>query len=394
VDYRNYDIQDFLEDDNFINWVLGAAPEDDEFWKNFESENPGKTESINKSKIILKSLLSMETSLPSGDIDKLWERIHNSTISRRKNQRKIGYWIVAASTLVAVVGSLFFVYLKQGNQKEINYDAIKSVASASNEIKLVLSDSSEMKIAQSDAELKYDSNGNLLFNSKKIEEGITNETSGKPAFNQLIVPRGKRSSILFSDGTKLWINSGSRAIYPVVFDHKKREIFIEGEAFLEVSHDPARPFIVKTEAMDIKVLGTSFNINAYPEDETASIVLVKGSVEAAVYKQKKVLLTPNQMISYSKETNKVSLQKVDVFEHISWKEGWMLINSENLESIIEKLSRYYDRDIKFLDEKAKTFQISGKLDLKDSIDQVLRIISSTAPVKAEIKENLIVISIK
>lgn len=336
----------------------------------------------------------MEKSLPSGDIDKLWEKIQNSTILRRKSRLKIGYWIGAASTLVAVVGSLFFVYLKQSTHNDINYEAIKNSASATNEIKLVLSDSSEMKIAQSDAELKYDGAGNLLFNSKKIQESIANKIDGKQAFNQLIVPKGKRSSILFSDGTKLWINSGSRAIYPVIFDNKKREIFIEGEAFLEVSHDETRPFIVRTASLNLKVLGTSFNISSYPEDKVASIVLVKGSVEAMVNKQEKVLLKPNQMIAYNRETNEASLHKVDVFEYITWKEGWLLCNSEKLEDIIKKVSRYYDRDILFSDEKAKTFQISGKLDLKDNIDQVLHIISSTAPVKTEIQGNVIVISSK
>ena len=388
MDCKDYDIHDFLEDRHFISWVTKPTRESNQFWDNFIQQYPHKFKEFNQSKAIAKSFLPIEKVLSAPAIEEMWKNIDKSIISRKKKRRLI-YQIAAACTIISVLSSsIFFLYI-HGSNKEINYASIKANVSSSDEIKLILADSSEVKISQSESELKYDANGKLEVNSQ-ILDLIKNKN--QKAFNQLVVPRGKRSSILFSDGSKLWLNSGSTAIYPVKFELQKREIFIEGEAYLEVTHDVNRPFIVKTANVDVKVLGTVFNVCAYPDDKTTIVVLVKGSIKASVKNHKDQLISPNQMISYDQKFDKVDLRRVNISEYIAWKDGWILCNKEKLDKVCDKLSRYYNRKISFTDEKAKSLQLTGKLDLKENIEQVLHIISITAPVRMEIINNQIIIS--
>ena len=166
-----------------------------------------------------------------------------------------------------------------------------------------------LKSDSKEVELKYSKEGKIETKAgKQIQTEDLKGNSEAEEMNQLVVPRGKRSSVELADGSKLWLNSGSRAIYPVVFSKKNREIFIEGEGYLEVSHDASRPFYVVTDAVKVKVLGTKFNISAYKEDNQVSVVLVEGSVEASVGLQK-VVMKPDQIMNYAINTEKLSVEE-------------------------------------------------------------------------------------
>lgn len=391
--YKDYNVEDFLDNDFFIEWVISPTSESNQFWEGFLNDFPGKRRELNNSRSVIKALLPMDKELSANDKEVIWNNIKKSTLVQRVNKKRQLYWIAAASIFAIIASSILFLFIYKGNS-EIDYAGLKANVKDSEEIRLILADHTEMNISKSESELKYDTSGQLTVNSLVLNLKSKNAHGASMAFNQLVVPLGKRSSIIFPDGTKLWLNSGSTAIYPVEFSEKKREIFIEGEAYLDVSHDKDRPFIVKTEKMDVRVLGTSFNICAYPEDKMFNTVLVKGIVKASFRNHKDCMLKPNQMISYDQKTNTVNLKKVDVFEYISWKDGWLLCNSLSLEKVFIRLSRYYNREIVFGDNKARLFQLSGKLDLKENLDQVLHIIESTVPVNIENRNKQIVISSK
>ena len=133
-------------------------------------------------------------------------------------------------------------------------------------VSLILSDEEQIVFEGELAVLAYDETGRITAN----EENLMHVSEKEPdllSMIQLLVPAGKRSMITFPDGTKIWINSGTQLIYPSRFSSSKREIFVNGEVYLEVTKDANRPFIVKTEALDVKVLGTSFNVKAYTGEE-------------------------------------------------------------------------------------------------------------------------------
>lgn len=183
---------------------------------------------------------------------------------------------------------------------------------------ILITDNQAMNL-KNDASLKYDTLGSSNIQQYALNTKISQASSVKNEMHQIMVPNGKRADITFSDGTRIYINSGSKVIYPDIFEERKREILVEGEVYLDVAKRKDCPFVVKTREFDIRVLGTSFNVCAYREDEAASVVLVRGSVEVTTENKSKVRLAPNQLVDI--KGNKTQVRKVDVSEYISWKDN-------------------------------------------------------------------------
>ena len=188
----------------------------------------------------------------------------------------------------------------------------------------------------------------------------------------------------------LWVNSGSRVVYPEQFEAKQREIYIDGEAYLQVSPDKSRRFIVKTNKIDIKVLGTTFNITAYEEDDRQAVALVEGSVEIISDKKKLAALTPNDLFQY--KNGQINIEQTDITQYISWVEGWYIFESEQLPSILDRLSRYYGKEIKYHKKEIEMIRCSGKLDLKDDLNKVLDALINTAPIRYATDKNVYSVS--
>jgi ferric-dicitrate binding protein FerR (iron transport regulator) len=203
----------------------------------------------------------------------------------------------------------------------------------------------------------------------------------------LIVPYGKRSTLLLSDGTKVWLNSGSRLVYAPVFRGKTREVYLEGEGYFEVAKNANKPFFVKTDALQVKVYGTKFDVQAYKSDNEYNTFLIEGKVSMVVKEDlnsKEIFLTPNQKASLSKKQNEVLLSEVDNIEkYIDWIYGYMTFENETADQLIKRVSHYYNITINSQLEGNLT-KITGKLDLKDDAERViatLAVISKTRYVK-------------
>jgi transmembrane sensor len=392
-EYFDFTQNEFIEDVYFCEWVKQPSEEAQVFWEEFIKKYPGKLKEIEMAKLMIKSMIPVEKDLSEVEIDSLLIGIRNSISKRKKGNWRIWYSAAAAVILIFLVS---IWWINSENHKDYNvvdYSQLLPSHSISHDIELILGDQTKVKISEKASELKYNSDGKLVINSaKSIQQEAARSTSSEVLINTIMVPRGKRANITFTDGTTLWLNSGSSAIYPVEFTGQKREIYIKGEGYLEVAHDESRPFFVKTDQLNIQVMGTCFNISAYPEDATTKVVLVEGRVVARSTNNPGVILLPNQMISFNNETKKTDVSEVKVEDYISWKDGWLLCNSEELGSLVEKLERYYDQRIIFSDDEVKFYCLSGKLDLKDDLNQVLQVIATTAPVEIQVENEAICIS--
>jgi ferric-dicitrate binding protein FerR (iron transport regulator) len=394
-DYIDFTQADLIEDEYFLEWVSKPSEKSQIFWEEFIKKYPEKKKEIETAKLIIKSMVPDETDFYETEIDSLWTSIKKSIDNRKKRNWRLWYPVAAAGILIFIVSIWWINSENHKNYDVVDYSQLLPTRNATQDVELILGDQTKVKISEKESELKYNSNGKLVINSaKSIMQEAVRSTSSQVSINTIVVPRGKRANITFTDGTTLWLNSGSSAVYPVEFTGRKREVYIKGEGYLEVAHDESRPFIVKTDQMDIQVLGTSFNICAYPEDASTKVVLVEGKVVARCTNNPEVILLPNQMISFSNETKKTDVTEVNVEDYISWKDGWLLCNSEELGSLVEKLERYYDQKIIFSDEDVRLYRLSGKLDLKDDLNQVLQVIATTAPVEIQVKNEAICISNK
>lgn len=392
-DYSEFSQNNFIEDEYFREWVNQPSEKTRIFWEAYIKEYPEKRKEIETAKLIIKYMVPAEQDLSEIEIDSLWTSIVDTTTGRKRRVRRLWYPVAAAGILIFLASIWWINSQNHENFNVVDYSQLIPAKTVTNDIELILADETKVKISEKESEIKYDNNGRLVINSSKaILQETVKKNDESVLLNSILVPKGKRANIAFADGTKLWLNSGSSAIYPVEFTDKKREIYIKGEGFFEVEHNDSRPFIVKTDKMDIEVLGTSFNVCAYPDDEISRVILVKGKIVAKSINNPKVILLPNQMISYNSKSQKTDVAEVKVEDYISWKDGWLLCNSEELSSVVGKLERYYDQKIFFSDESARHYRLSGKLDLKDNFNQVLQVIATTAPVKIKVENDSIRIS--
>lgn len=186
---------------------------------------------------------------------------------------------------------------------------------------------------------------------------------------------GQKQTLTLNDGTVVKLNSGSKLTFPEIFDRNSREVKLIGEGFFEVAKDSNRPFKVKTGDITTIALGTSFNINAYPDKKDIDISLVSGKVrvESSNYTQKAIdpiYLIPGENASYSLSTLYLKKQKFDPEERLSWKSGILYFKNENQSTLVEKLERWYNVDISVVNSAQNKIDISTKFE-NASLENVL-----------------------
>ena len=205
------------------------------------------------------------------------------------------------------------------------------------------------------------------------------EAVAAASWTRLTVPEGEHVDMTLSDGTRLYVNSGSEVEIPSVFDPEKRKIRMTGEVYLEVAKDAERPFFVETEDFDVRVYGTSFNVSAYPEDGVSSVVLVEGSVAVSAGDMTR-FIEPGQKMEIS--GGRMDVSDVDVMEYVGWKDRIIITGGQTLDQIMQKLARYYGADISVSDEVAG-MMMNGKLDLQEDLSSVLDNLCILLPLEYE-----------
>lgn len=192
--------------------------------------------------------------------------------------------------------------------------------------------------------------------------------------NTLYVPAGQRMKLTLSDGTDVWLNSQTKLTYPGIFSGKERRVRVEGEAFFEVARNPEKPFIVSSKGVEMKVLGTKFNVYSYPEEEGIETSLLEGSLK--VYypetETQAITLRPQERVTVKREK-----MEVDILRHTDyflWKEGIYSFKNEPLIHILKKLELYFDVRIIVKDPSISGWEYTGKFRQRDGIDEILRMI--------------------
>ena len=283
----------------------------------------------------------------------MWERI-NSEIRQQEKKTRVREYIKRFLIPVSVAACLLLAYVIDKGEFSDNswtLDAyvgqLADVAEASGQVQLLLSDKRKVQIDKDTVGIVYSSNGKIQIEQEEHTVSETSEnTDEAKGFNQIIVPKGKYSQLTLSDGTRMHVNSGTRVVYPRVFADNRREIYVEGEIYLDVTPDKSRPFVVKTHQFNVEVLGTSFNVNAY-----------KGK------------------------------------DYTAWINGLLILHNEPLMSVFERLNRFYDIPI-VVAPAIQTEIVDGKLDLRLPLSELVRMISVVVPIDCQIIDGTYYISPK
>ena len=212
------------------------------------------------------------------------------------------------------------------------------------------------------------------------------------AMNTITVPAGQRANLTLADGTNVWLNARSEMRYPAVFTGNKREITLDGEAYFEVSKNTNKPFFVIAEDVQVKVYGTTFNINTLLGNQIQT-TLVKGSVGIRVQdSSQEYILKPSQQAIVQKTDGNITIRDVDTTPYTAWTEGIFLFDNERLETILDKLALWYDVELFYQNESVKNVCFTGYLKRYDNIDVILNAIESTVSATFHIKERTIIIN--
>lgn len=246
---------------------------------------------------------------------------------------------------------------------------------------LIMADGRFLKLEQKE-NMKLDLPGvKIVATEKKIVYRAIEEETSTPKeeeYNTLVVPRGGEYMVELSDGTKVWLNSDSELRFPVTFVGDRRNVEIEGEAYFEVAKDEGKPFHVLAKGVDIKVLGTSFNVMTYRGRTITT--LVEGKV-CLTYKDESVLMVPDRQAEVIAETGKILMREVDARNFTLWKDGVFYFENAALETIAERLSQWYDVNIVFNDEALKKLRYSVEMKRYNNIQDLLTKIEKTQKVK-------------
>ncbi|MFR6541670.1 MAG: FecR family protein [Butyricimonas virosa] len=321
-----------------------------------------------------------------------WNSIYTNKARERvlkKLHRLRNLWTVgiAAAVVVTFVSIVFFslhhlpvasvvekkVFSELTKQRD-KYQAVLSIG----ENKKVILDGTEKKVVYADSNSRVIVNADceVHYENKELAEDQGVE------MHSLEVPRGSEFKVVLGDGTRVWMNALTKLVYPESFRGEKREVFLTGEAYFEVASNVEVPFIVKTADMEITVLGTSFNVKAYPEDENVVTTLVSGKVSQEYTKsEEEVILNPSDQAVYTKSSGELKVERVDVNEVICWKNGRMILKNRSLKEIFCELARWYDFEVEYRKKGVEETRFYVNMDRYDDIETVLDKLQKTNGVK-------------
>ena len=371
-----------IENPLFFKWIFHPTEELNAYWSAYLEQNPEETDAVLEFKSKFeKHLKFTDKNLKEEHKIKLAQQIIKQLeiIDRRKKRIvffKNSLKYAAVALLFFTIGSSL-VYLYMDSRQAAFVVENSALPAPTQEPMLIIDNKQQIQLNSGASELDYSKSGEILVNR---DEAVKRQTTGKtPEMNTLIIPYGSRSLITLADGSRVWLNAGSRLIYPSEFVDKRREVFLVGEAFFEVEKNEDQPFFVKTTDVEIKVLGTKFNISAYPEDYSVQTALTEGRVELsrvnAGLLEKKIQLSPGKLAYFNKKNKETTIYDVDVEYYSLWTKGLFSFSNTDLNRITRKLERYYNIRFQYDNPFKGSIQITGKLDVTKEQDEVFEYLS-------------------
>lgn len=388
--YTYKDIELFLLDDDLFQWAKYGTVVNGFDLQSYKLKYPGYEAKIDFAITVIRSVRVTEDSQKTSDaykracfnamIDRvrkcnshvLESPVSSSSVSLRRR------WMMSVASVAAVfllcLGAYHWLTNAQRTDTAHNSIALEMDSLYhSKQVKVFLNGKQVVGLNKNNASIKVGEDGAVSVDDQLVADSRL----GNVSVNQIVVPYGKRSKLFLPDGSTLWINSGSLISYASNFS-TNRVLNVQGEVYLEVKKDVAHPFVVKTNRLEVTVLGTSFNVTDYASDSESAVVLVQGSVDVNIGNTVRKRLVPNQRLS--NDHGKVNVDQVDVDKYICWKDDLMNFNGQKLNDILKSLARYYAVKIE-VSGNLKEELYYGNLDLNRTIEDVLATISLTTPLQ-------------
>lgn len=332
----------------------------------------------------------------------VYEKIHDTKAFsvfekrvRKVSSRSIGNWWKYAAVLlfpILVVGS--WKLMHETEQVSIVASSVAPIQPGCSQAVLVLDDGRKVFLKEEEEGVISEDKEITVTGEK--DRLVYTSSEGKNVdeirFNELEVPRGGEYKVRLADGTLVYLNSATRMKYPVKFDEKERKVYLSGEAYFEVAKDPERPFFVEMEGVEVRVYGTSFNVNTHQEGNIQT-VLVKGSIGVKVLSSgMESVIRPGQMAEFKQGNTKVDVKDVNVAVYTDWKDGIFRFENQRLEDILTVLSNWYDVDVFYQTAFVKELHFSGYMERYKDVRVILEAITLSTGVTFSIQGKTIIVS--
>lgn len=332
MDYKQFQVQDFLADEFFVSWVLKDDYATAHFWEKWLKANPEKRADVEQAKELIRSVNYRNTSrLTDTEYSSIFEKVLRAS---ETNQRNIYPWFEKYSFRIAA--SIVFILV-------------------------------------------------ALFLYQRKPETIVES----PELRIVKTEFGQRRTIKLPDGTMVKLNVGSSIEYPEKFENSNRKVELTGEAFFDVTEDKTKPFIIKSGDLMTEVLGTSFNLSAYPERDTITVAVVSGMVMVSSESGIEEVLSPTDLGVFNKQNKSILKKKFDD-DVLAWSDGILIIENQPLPDVFNMLERWYGVEIEYAEGMTLEGTYSGRYQNK-SLELVLEGISYTSHIKYIINHKKILI---
>lgn len=338
-DFSSYKFEDFISNPSFYNYAKGLDPEDVRIWKEWIAKNPGNIKVASEARDFIAHLIPNRRFLPKRFIDSEWNRL----------------------------------------MERLNIDGSKKVASAPSKGKF------KMWHYAASIALFISLLGVLLSKTTLKQDTIYTE-------NVVVVPKGEIRKILLPDNTLVFLNSDTRFSYNSGFGEKFREVHLEGEAYFDVAHNADIPFIVHTLENDIKVIGTSFNVKAYPDEAIHQIALERGKITVSDQNQKSYKLDPNQTYLLLRSNGSAKAFRTEnIKDYSSWTEGKIIFRNRRFVDVAKDFERSYNVVFEIQNKQILDNRYTGEFSRDDNIMNILEIIRKTSYFEFKVEGDTIII---
>ena len=315
--------------------------------------------------------------------------------SLKKKRNLTPYYGVAASIAVLLIVTLFF-FIREDKQVVSEKLVVSEIKPIQSKAILVLSTGEQIQLTKSAQEIQEQDGSVLKIDSVMgvQYDSLSTKRAEKPIYNKIVVPRGGEYFVTLSEGTKVWLDADSELEYPVFFSGDFREVKLKGNAYFCVTKKNDKPFVVRAGEFSLKVYGTEFNVNAY-DLQNIETVLVNGSIgfKANVSTPER-MMAPNELAVSDSRTGQSEIHQVDIYPYIAWKNQNIVFVNERLESIMEKMARWYDVTVFFQDESLKDLRFDCNMRRYADIRDLFFFLEKTSNARFALNGRTVVISKK
>ena len=324
--------------------------------------------------------------------EQVWNKIEKQIASQRPrlSLRWIGY---AASVMILVVAGWFAFQMSDNKDSVQEGKKVARITPGTQKAILHLDNGEQVVLADNNTVIVEDSLSGKIEQVDKTLVYQTESTVKDERLNVLEIPNGGEFQVTLADGSRVWLNAGTKLTYAIAFVGKERRVRLDGEGYFEVERDESKPFIVEINGMEVKVLGTSFNLRSFTADNRSTATLVSGKIEVKTPTQR-IELLPNQQADLLVGENKLDVREVDAVAYGAWTKGRFVFRRERLETILDDVSRWYNVTVFYEQSRVKDILFSGIVERYADISETLEMLEKTGKVNFIVDEQKIIVRAK